>query len=63
VINGNQRLAALPKPYGTNGNGDMSLAQARFENERIQKLTKVAFILEILMHKSSKNNGIFRQLR
>ena len=26
VVNGKQRFATLPKPYGTTGNGDMSLA-------------------------------------
>jgi len=40
TINGEQRQATLPRPYGTTGDGDMSLAEARLENERIQKLAK-----------------------
>ncbi|RUS67795.1 Prophage integrase IntA [Saezia sanguinis] len=40
TINGEQRQATLPRPYGITGDGDMSLAEARLENERIQKLAK-----------------------
>jgi len=40
TIDGEQRQATFPKPYGTTGQGDMSLAEARLENERIQNLAK-----------------------
>ncbi|CAK7010144.1 tyrosine-type recombinase/integrase [Saezia sanguinis] len=39
-VNNKQIEATLPRPYGTTGNGDMSLAEARIENERIQNLAK-----------------------
>ena len=39
-VNGKQIEATLPRPYGITGIGDMSLAEACLENERIQNLAK-----------------------
>lgn len=40
VIEGKQREARLPKPYGANAVGAMSLADAIAENQRIQSLAR-----------------------
>src|SRR4051794_38990403 len=40
VIDGKQREARLPKPYGANGPGLMSLADAVTENQRVQSLAR-----------------------
>ena len=40
VLDGKQREARLPKPYGANGEGAMSLADALSENQRIQSLAR-----------------------
>ncbi|MGJ7506845.1 tyrosine-type recombinase/integrase [Variovorax sp. GT1P44] len=40
MIDGKQREARLPKPYGANGPGLMSLADAVTENQRIQSLAR-----------------------
>ena len=40
VIDGKQREARLPKPYGANAVGAMSLADAIAENQRIQSLAR-----------------------
>ena len=40
VVNGKQRQARLPQPYGASGDGFMSLANAVAENARIQSLAR-----------------------
>ncbi|VTU16562.1 Prophage CP4-57 integrase [Variovorax sp. SRS16] len=40
VLDGKQREARLPKPYGANGAGVMSLADAVTENQRVQSLAR-----------------------
>lgn len=42
VINGKQIQARLPRPYGYDGEGYMTLAQAVSENARIQALARDA---------------------
>lgn len=40
VVDGKQREARLPKPYGSGGEGFMGLADATAENARIQSLAR-----------------------
>ncbi|MFZ3120359.1 MAG: Arm DNA-binding domain-containing protein, partial [Variovorax sp.] len=40
VIDGKQREARLPKPYGNSGEGFMTLSAATAENARIQALAR-----------------------
>ena len=40
VVDGKQREARLPKPYGNNGDGFMTLSDATAENARVQALAR-----------------------
>lgn len=47
VIDGKQREARLPKPYGASGEGAMSLADALAENQRIQSLARAGVDFQV----------------
>ena len=48
VVDGNQREARLPKPYGNNGDGFMTLSDATAENARVQALARDGIDIQVL---------------